>query len=478
MSLVNDMLRSLEQREGIQQDNIDELGCITSANSMEEPEQNVDEGLQWLWGRVFSIALLAIVSGYGIQFLVEKNTLVSAQSMTEKVYSPIIEAPQTKKTATTALGHDVAEINSEVTIPDLLPENNVADQSAAIKARINRLLAEGKLALLNDRLTDPVADNAFSRFQSVLAIDPQHKEALTGLETIASRYFEFSLQTYQRGEYTKAQNYLAMADLVANQYPSVQFWLEERKKNVLWIAELESIENVAGSNIDSEYSSDSPAQDNLPRVSLPSSDNEERLSVKPSRQTQDRNISDKAAVLMAEQRWGEAEQLLTQALDNYPELKQSKHQLFSLYLLSRQRQKAEQMLPSFVNISHSERLLMKARLAIQFQEWEQAVGLLELNQGDSEFDMESSTLLAAVYHKLGDHQNSVNQYQALLEVEQNNASFWLGLAVSLDALADKSGALRAYRFARLYGGLDSSTQLYVKQRIDVLSLALTTVKAG
>lgn len=83
------------------------------------------------------------------------------------------------------------------------------------------ILFEGLQALDADRLLSPVDDNAHARFQRVLAYDPDNEIALQGLQDIASRYLELSLQSSRRGLFGEAATMLENARFVDADHPDI-----------------------------------------------------------------------------------------------------------------------------------------------------------------------------------------------------------------------------------------------------------------
>ena len=61
------------------------------------------------------------------------------------------------------------------------------------------------------RLTTPAGDNAFQRYQEVLAIEPDNEDAVRGLEVIVSRYVTLANTASSNGELDKAERYLDSA---------------------------------------------------------------------------------------------------------------------------------------------------------------------------------------------------------------------------------------------------------------------------
>ena len=61
------------------------------------------------------------------------------------------------------------------------------------------------------RLTTPAGDNAFERYQKVLAVEPDNEDAVRGLEVIVIRYVTLANTALSNGELDKAEHYLDSA---------------------------------------------------------------------------------------------------------------------------------------------------------------------------------------------------------------------------------------------------------------------------
>ncbi len=61
------------------------------------------------------------------------------------------------------------------------------------------------------RLTTPAGDNAFERYQKVLAVEPDNEDAVRGLEVIVIRYVTLANTALSNGELDKAKHYLDSA---------------------------------------------------------------------------------------------------------------------------------------------------------------------------------------------------------------------------------------------------------------------------
>jgi tetratricopeptide (TPR) repeat protein len=76
------------------------------------------------------------------------------------------------------------------------------------------LLYEALQALDNDRLLTPIDDNAYRRFQRVLAYEPDNELALQGLKDIVQRYLQLAEQSMRRGLFEEAESFLDNARFV------------------------------------------------------------------------------------------------------------------------------------------------------------------------------------------------------------------------------------------------------------------------
>ena len=87
---------------------------------------------------------------------------------------------------------------------------------------IGDLLYDALRALNQDRLMTPVDDNAFQRYQRVLAFDPDNAAALEGLAMIVARYLELAAQASRQGRFEPAMNYLERARWVNPDDPTIE----------------------------------------------------------------------------------------------------------------------------------------------------------------------------------------------------------------------------------------------------------------
>lgn len=119
---------------------------------------------------------------------------------------------------------------------------------------------------------------------------------------------------------------------------------------------------------------------------------------------------------------------------------------------------------------------LKSQLLMQRNMHGEAVAVLEQTIKAYLVDSSYYALLAVGYSKIGFHENAAETYRKILGNEPRNALWWLGLALSLDAMNNTSDALAAYNNAVDRNLPVGRVQLFVHERISTLTHSST--KAG
>ncbi len=96
---------------------------------------------------------------------------------------------------------------------------------------IDSLLSEADYCLSQNKLLNPITDNAHDRYRSVLLIDPENERAKLGLQTISLRFVELARTAAKRGNATEAQTMIKYAREVDNN-PVVQDAAETLRKQL------------------------------------------------------------------------------------------------------------------------------------------------------------------------------------------------------------------------------------------------------
>ena len=101
------------------------------------------------------------------------------------------------------------KILGETLVSDLPPE--VIDDAAEIISEsqiIDELLKGARTNISERRLTSPLGNNAFEKYQTVLNLDPDNPEALNGLDRIVDEYIHLMDNALGTGDISNARNYL------------------------------------------------------------------------------------------------------------------------------------------------------------------------------------------------------------------------------------------------------------------------------
>ena len=116
----------------------------------------------------------------------------------------------------------VVQQQEQVKVPvDLTPQQK----------NIESLLSEADYCLSQNKLLNPIADNAHDRYRSVLLMDPQNERAKLGLQAIAMKYVEQARSAARRGNLSEAQMLIRYARGIDNN-PVVQDAAETLRKQV------------------------------------------------------------------------------------------------------------------------------------------------------------------------------------------------------------------------------------------------------
>lgn len=112
---------------------------------------------------------------------------------------------------------------------------------------------------------------------------------------------------------------------------------------------------------------------------------------------------------------------------------------------------------------------MLARLYMQQQQPEAAFKLLSEYTADAMQDTDFVALRASLAQQLDKHSEARLDYQALVEAQQDNPQWWLGLAICEDKLGAANQALLAYRKVIALQQISPAVSEFSAQRIASLS---------
>lgn len=109
-----------------------------------------------------------------------------------------------------------------------------------------------------------------------------------------------------------------------------------------------------------------------------------------------------------------------------------------------------------------------AALALKQQDWSKALSYLQYEPDIFNYT-DFYALKAAALQKTSQHSQAVQVFQQLARQQPEQARWWLGMALSYDAMSQSEQALHAYRQVAVNGfGLSAESLNYVKKRIAAL----------
>jgi MSHA biogenesis protein MshN len=166
-----------------------------------------------------------------------------------------------------------------------------------------------------------------------------------------------------------------------------------------------------------------------------------------------------------------AKQSLQSALRNAPDNVSAREALATLLLKQQDYNTANAVLEEGLEQDPENLglLQLQAYSLLSQNKAEQAVLLLQTVSPPLKSNLDYYDLMANAQRQVGDYQEAVSLYSQLLEVESNRSSWWLGLAVSYEALKQNNQAVGAYKRALATGQLSPALQNYVISKIKQLS---------
>jgi MSHA biogenesis protein MshN len=178
----------------------------------------------------------------------------------------------------------------------------------------------------------------------------------------------------------------------------------------------------------------------------------------------------RAVALLNQGRVAEAQQLLAAALKTEPGHANARQVYVALLLEQGRVEPARRLLEEGLQLSpgHAAFSLSLARIHTEQREFGAALGVMDKVAGGGAGDGSFQALRGAVLQRLGRHAEAVDAYQGALRLAPQQATSWLGLAISLETLGKGPEAAEAYRRALGAGPLAPEAQDYAETRARAL----------
>jgi len=169
-----------------------------------------------------------------------------------------------------------------------------------------------------------------------------------------------------------------------------------------------------------------------------------------------------------------AEVKLLMALEHNVKHLKAREVLAGLYLKTGRKVEAEDILRKGILFSPNYSLYKKlyARLLLDNNKVNDAIAVLLKNKPVMANDLNYYALLAASYQRNKNHNAAANTYLKLLKIKPREGIWWVGMAVSLEALSKHKEASDAYEKARQTGTLNTRVSNYSSQRLQQLGSQL------
>ena len=459
MSLLNDVLQDLSKRPPVA-DGSEGYDELLQSSSVAKPQKASSAKLVWLFIIIFASVLA--INVIASRFATNRPTSIAAQDNSSQITqlpnsaAAISSAASANVPAPTAQSADV-DASTEITSDD--PVN------IELQNHIDDLLLQAERAMGMERLTAPIEDNAYSYYQKILAMSPDNVDAKDGLDKIASRYMLKAQEQKNLGNLVAADALIQRARFVSARFVQA---------HEITLAE-------ATSSFSADFSADAPAKSEqaLPAELSAKEGRTETIkpfevaeaksvSVVPNAGWKDEQLAIHAQELISKDKQEEALNLLKNFVASEKSPALSAAVLADLYLQQGNPAAANIIVEQITYFPADVKAKLKAQILSAGGEDAQAILILEKHLAAAEANESYRSLLASLYHKTANYQQSVISYQRLITSFGEKPAYWLGLALAYDGLAQPQSALQAYQRLRDFPQLQAQVKQYTDQRIAAL----------
>lgn len=158
---------------------------------------------------------------------------------------------------------------------------------------------------------------------------------------------------------------------------------------------------------------------------------------------------------------------IIEAVQQDPEHAGARKSLAVFLLELNRRAEAKELLVEGLRINpgQSDWARTLARILYDEGNLKQARAVLEGAAPPLRADLDYHALYAGILQSMGEHARAAMVYRNLLKYGGNNGSWWLGLAISLEAMARKNDAIVAYRNALNTPEINADSEQFIKNRL-------------
>lgn len=174
-----------------------------------------------------------------------------------------------------------------------------------------------------------------------------------------------------------------------------------------------------------------------------------------------------AAISLQQRRVGEGENHLRAALRSQPSHVKARELLAGLALQGGRWREAQSLLEQGVqlNPNHYPFAQLLARSYVDHGQEHKALALLEKSRTAAGADPDYFAFLAALYQRVGRQEDAARSFSEALKLRPKEGRWWLGFAISLEAIEKWKESAEAYQRALDSGSLDEPLLRYSQQRL-------------
>ncbi len=174
-----------------------------------------------------------------------------------------------------------------------------------------------------------------------------------------------------------------------------------------------------------------------------------------------------ALSLIAQGRAPEAQTVLEEALKLDPKYFPARQALLGQLLTARRYPQAEQLLQEGLRLNIAVASQASTLASIQLERGDSAAALATLEKYAAAANDSAAYhgMHAAILQRAGRHAEAIQQFQAALRIQANQANWLMGLGISLQAEKRFADAEQAYTRARTNPGLSAELQAFIDQRL-------------
>lgn len=160
--------------------------------------------------------------------------------------------------------------------------------------------------------------------------------------------------------------------------------------------------------------------------------------------------------------------LLSEVLNVSPEHMEARHLLAIIHLKNGRLELAKEVVSTGLLTQAYDQKLLRLYLQICVQEGDFSEAIVRMETSGFISSPEDKAYLAGLYQKTEDHSKAVELYSQALTSKPDQAVWWMGKGISLEALRKNDEALQAYKIAASFNRLTPSLENFVISRIGII----------